>query len=181
MAGAVIGAVAGPVISSVVGGVLGGGSGSSESTAGTQQAAAAADPFASQRAQYQTQLAALMADPSSVTQTPGYQFNLQQGLGALNASMAATGQSNSGARQAAVESYGAGLASNTYQQQLSNLMTLSGANINGTGQASSILSNANTANTNAANTTIGGISSGLTSGLSNYMSAGNGLSDFMGL
>ena len=72
IAGAVGAGVAGAATSSLLGGGGGGG--------GSQQAASAADPFAGQRPQYQTMLANLINNPSSVTSTPGYQFQMDQAL-----------------------------------------------------------------------------------------------------
>lgn len=53
-------------------------------------------------------------------QTPGYQFQLQQGENALQNSAAAQGGLTSGATGAALEQYGQGLASTNYQQVYNN-------------------------------------------------------------
>ena len=115
--GGVAAAATGAVLSSVMGGP----------SSSSQAAASAADPFASQRSQYQTQLSQLMANPSSVTSTPGYQFNMQQGLNSVQAGNAAKGIGTSGANAAAEETFASGLANSTYQQDVSNLSILSGA------------------------------------------------------
>lgn len=73
---------------------------------------------------YQNQLNNLLANPSSVTQTPGYQFALQQGNEAINRSAAAKGMLNSGNVLAELAKYGQGMASQGYQQQLNNLQGL---------------------------------------------------------
>lgn len=73
---------------------------------------------------YQTQLNQLLANPSSVTQTPGYQFALGQGNEAINRSAAAKGMLNSGNVLAELAKYGQGMASQGYQQQLNNLQSL---------------------------------------------------------
>jgi hypothetical protein len=88
----------------------------------------AADPFAAYRGTYANELNALMANPNSVTQTPGYQFQLAQGLQAQQAQQAAQGSLVSGGANLQAQQYGQGLASKQYQQQLSNLEALSGAN-----------------------------------------------------
>jgi hypothetical protein len=53
--------------------------------------------------------------------TPGYQFQLQQGLNALDASAAARGMLMSGQQQRAVQDYGTNLANQYYQNYLANL------------------------------------------------------------
>ena len=102
---------------------------------GPGSAAQTADPFASQRPQYQQQLQQLMQNPNSVTNTPGYNFQMQQGTDAVARQQAAMGGAGSGAEQAALTQYGQGLASNQYQQQFNNLSTLSGANVGSPGAA----------------------------------------------
>lgn len=86
-----------------------------------QQAAQLQDPFAPQRSQYQQQLSALMANPQSVSSIPGY----QAGLDAIIRSQAAAGYLGSGNMMNAMAQYGGQF----YQQQLQNLMQLSGANV----------------------------------------------------
>lgn len=56
-------------------------------------------------------------------QTPGYQWNLNQGLKATQNAYAARGLGTSGAALKGAADYASGLASNTYQQQLSNYLT----------------------------------------------------------
>lgn len=63
--------------------------------------------------------------------TPGYQFNLQQGTNAILNNASATGNLMSGTTGTALEQYGQGLAQNTYQQAYNN--ALSGYNANLTG------------------------------------------------
>lgn len=55
------------------------------------------------------------SDPQAVlAATPGYQFNLQQGLAATNANAYASGLGNSGAALKSLQDRGAGIASQTY-------------------------------------------------------------------
>jgi hypothetical protein len=56
-------------------------------------------------------------------QTPGYQFQLQQGENALQNSAAAQGNLLSGGTGEALEQYGQGLASENYQQVYNNALT----------------------------------------------------------
>jgi hypothetical protein len=159
--GAVAGAVVGGVASSAVGSVLGSGN------SGAASAAAAADPFASQRAQYQDQLSKLVSDPSSITSTPGYQFQLQQGLNAVNGQMASSGYLNSGNRLSALNQEGQNFASTQLQNQELFLAQLAGANIGSPSAAGSILQNQNTANQSAAGAVSSQIGSAVTSGFNN--------------
>lgn len=108
-------------------------------TTNAKAGAAAADPFASQRGQYQSQLSGLMANPSNVTQTPGYQFNYDQGLQALQRQEAASGNLNSGTADIAAVQYGQNYAMNTFNQYEQMLAQLSGANTGSPGTAGQLL------------------------------------------
>jgi len=87
-----------------------------------------ADPFSAYRPQYAAQLQNLMNNPNSVTQTPGYQFNLAQGLQGLQAQQAAQGRLVSGGALIQGQQFGQNLAQQSYNDQLKTLMALSGAN-----------------------------------------------------
>ena len=153
MAGSIIGAVAAPLIGGAVSSILGGGSSSKTTgTGGAQTAAAAADPFAAQRPQYQQQLSDLMSGKTPFQETAGAQALTQTGMDAESAQMAARGLSGSGAEKAALTKYATGIASQDYNSQMSNLMTLSGATSGSTGTAGTILGNQATADTNALST-----------------------------
>lgn len=80
------------------------------------QAASLADPFATQRPQYQKALSDLLANPGSITSNPAYQFAYNQGLEAVNRK----GNVRSGAKLAALTNYGQGLASQQFMP-LANL------------------------------------------------------------
>lgn len=60
---------------------------------------------------------------SQLQQTPGYQFNLTQGLKATQSGAAARGLGISGAAAKGAASYATGLADSTYQNQFSNAIT----------------------------------------------------------
>lgn len=62
-------------------------------------------------------------DEATLEQTPGYQFNLTQGLKATQNSAAARGLGVSGAALKGAASYATGLADNTYQNQFNNATT----------------------------------------------------------
>ena len=91
-----------------------------------QSASAQADPFGPYRKQYADQMAALSANPSLLTQQPGYQAGMQ----AVQRSMAAQGYTGSGNMMAALSKYGGDF----YNQTMNQYAGLAGANVNpGTG------------------------------------------------
>lgn len=75
---------------------------------------------------YNSLLQQLIANPSSVTSLPGYQFQLSQGSAAVADQMAASGFAGSGNEAAALTKFGQGLASSFYGQQTNLLAELSG-------------------------------------------------------
>lgn len=88
------------------------------------QAARYADPFMSQRGQYQNQLSELMKNPGSFGSSPTYQFAFDQGLEALNRRSAATGKTGSGNYLADLMKYGQGMASQQFFPQANLLAQL---------------------------------------------------------
>lgn len=91
------------------------------------RAAAAADPFASQRGQYQTMLSQLMTNPSSFNLSPAAQAQMRLGTENLQRSAAAQGFLGSGNILASLQQYGQDVASKDYWNYITNLSTLSGA------------------------------------------------------
>ena len=67
--------------------------------------------------------APIRMDQSTLEQTPGYQFNLSQGLKSVQNSAAARGLGTSGAALKGAASYATGLADSTYQNQFNNAIT----------------------------------------------------------
>lgn len=61
-------------------------------------------------------------DYATLEKTPGYQFNLTQGLKSVQNSAAARGLGNSGAALKGAAAYATGLADSTYQNQFNNAM-----------------------------------------------------------
>lgn len=92
----------------------------------SQQAASAADPFASQRPQYQNAMANLMQGNFDIND-PSYKFRFDQGQQALERSMAAKGFLGSGNMLTELQKYGQGMASQEYQNQYNRLLPLTGA------------------------------------------------------
>lgn len=62
-------------------------------------------------------------DMATLSQTPGYQFSLQQGNIAAQNSAASRGLGSSGQAIVGAEQYSQGLASQTYQQQFNNALS----------------------------------------------------------
>lgn len=62
-------------------------------------------------------------DQATLEKTPGYQFNLTQGLKAAQNSAAARGLGTSGAAFKGAEKFATGLADSTYQNQFNNAVT----------------------------------------------------------
>lgn len=119
-----------------------------------------------------------MSDGSnySFETSPGYQFNLEQGLNAIDASAATKGGLLSGATLKAAQEYGSGLASNEYWKNLNALSGLSGM-----GQSAAAgTANANLSYGNAGSSAIGaagnasaagavGTANAFNSGVNNYL------------
>jgi hypothetical protein len=159
-AGAIGAAVAGSVVSSVLAPRP-----SSSSNSGAQAAANAADPFASQREQYQQQLFQLMSNPSSITSTPGYQFGLTQSQNAVEGSAAANGMVNSGNVLNALSTNAQGYAATQLNNQELLLAQLSGANVGSPGTAGQILQNQNQSNQQSLGTLGNAVTSGINQGI----------------
>lgn len=83
------------------------------------------DPYVATGNAGNAALLRLLQDPSSVASLPGYQFDMQQGVNALDRSAAARGTLNSGRSQKDLLAYGTGLADNTYGSQLQRLLGVS--------------------------------------------------------
>jgi hypothetical protein len=143
---------------------------SSMSSNTANQSAGIADPFASQRPQYQGQLSALMADPSSIKNTPGYQFQFDQGMQALERVQAGQGAFHSGQTDTAAIQFGQGLAETSFNNWENILATLSGATTGNPGTAGGLYSS----NMGNANSAIQSGLGSLFSGLGNITSGGGG-------
>lgn len=119
----------------LAGSVIGAGTSIYGATQAGSQGAAVADPFASQRPQYQAQLSQLFADPSSISKTPGYQFQFDQGMQALERTQAGQGAFHSGQTDTAAIQFGQGLAETSFKGWEQMLAELSGATIGSPGIA----------------------------------------------
>lgn len=73
--------------------------------------------------QVQPQYQPVTMDQATLEKTPGYQFNLSQGLKSAQNSAAARGLGSSGAALKGAATYATGLADSTYQNQFANATT----------------------------------------------------------
>jgi len=76
----------------------------------------------------------LLNDPSSILDDPAYKFNLAQGQEAITGKAAAGGTLQSGSTLKDLTTFGQGLATSTYQQQLQNQMGLANLGLQGASQ-----------------------------------------------
>lgn len=83
--------------------------------------------------------AAQTAAQQNFSNTPGYQFALNQGINALNANNAATGQVLSGNAQEGINNYAQGVASQQYNNYVNQLQNLASGGVNAAGGAGSAL------------------------------------------
>lgn len=131
-------------------------------------------------------------DPSNIQNTPGYQFQLQQGNQAIQRSAAAQGGLLSGAAAKAMDQYSQGLAGTTYQNQFNDYLANSNQQYNQLMGVANIGQNAtnatvgvgqNTAN-QVANNQVSGITGAAAATASGVMGAANslnsGLSNYLG-
>ena len=97
---------------------------------GTGAAGTAADPFSNYRPGAAQDLASLLQHPEKAMMQPGYQQQLQMGIGAQEAAAAKSGLVSSGAEKAALGQLGQSTFSSYYNSMLANLMQMSGASQN---------------------------------------------------
>lgn len=192
-------------------GLIGGGVGTpSGAQAAGAQAAAAADPFGASGLRTQAQgmltpgtMSSLLGLDSTganaaITSDPGYQFALQQGVGAINQGDAAQGTLRSGNRGTELAQYGTGLAAQYETQYKQNnlatlgaLGSLAGNNSSSPATAGNDIISGFTGATNLQNGGINSLlgpllsgSSGALAGLGGSLtsllsSAGGGISSFL--
>lgn len=103
-----------------------------------QQGAAAADPFAGERGNYQNQLKNLMSGDFTAND-PSYKARFEGGQQALERSAAAKGMIGSGNVLQELQKYGQGMASQEFQNQYNRLVPLTGATTGSPGAAGNIL------------------------------------------
>lgn len=110
----------------------------------------------------------LTGDPSQVMarlqQTPGYQFQLQQGDENVLRNQARTGALNSGATNLDLQAQGQGLANQTYQQYVQNLQPFLGASNSAAGGIANLDAGLGTGSANIS-TGLGKDSANISTGL----------------
>ena len=85
------------------------------------------DPFKEYRGEFGNRLAGLQrGDQRFTAMDPSYQFRYDQGLEAVNRSLAAQGQIGSGLQMKALMDYGQGAASQEYSNEWNRLASLAG-------------------------------------------------------
>jgi hypothetical protein len=95
----------------------------------TDAAVQAADPFAGQRGYFGLETIGRYRDldnfdPNEILNDPNYQFQLEQGLGAIDKGAAASGMLGSGTRLMDLQKFGSGLASNFADRQFNRKMSI---------------------------------------------------------
>src|ERR1017187_5751836 len=98
-------------------------------TTQSQADAAYLNPYGAYRDAAAQQLAALQKDPSSVSNTPGFNFALQQGLGAVSNRDNRSFGVGAGSTNPDLMNYAQGLASKTYNDPVSQLQAQAGGGI----------------------------------------------------
>ena len=106
------------------------------------------NPWAEHQQEFGEKLRGLEADPSSIANTPGYKFALDQGLESLWAKQASTGNTFSGRAMEETMQFGTGLASQMYQSEMDRYGKLSGAYQPNTGGVETGFANAQNNNQN---------------------------------
>jgi hypothetical protein len=139
----------------VTGGILAAGTigleayNASQSTGLSNQASGQSGAIFGEQQGYAQMLSKLMADPSSVSSLPGYQFQFGQGADAVQREMGASGYLKSGNEAAALTQYGQGFAQNyfnSYEQQLAQLSGLTAASSPSQATGVAVGAQANSAN-----------------------------------
>lgn len=142
-----IGGVSIPGVMGAVGGIaqyLNGRNNASDTRDATNRAAAAADPFASQRAIYQEQLRKMMLDPSGyLNNIPGYRAGMDAGIEQVKRNAAKAGRLDSGNINYDLLDYGTKYALDQFNKQQDALGGFAGANINGGGAAANSIMQGN--------------------------------------
>lgn len=180
---AVAGGVASAAAGAVLSGVAGGGQ-SSAISAGQQQANAVLAPYSNTGVQSDTQTANLLglngqpaadAAMSTFQSSPGYQYQLSQGLKAVDAGAAATGMLRSGSTMQAEQTLGNNLANQNFSQYISQLNGLSNYGITAAGGQASTDTSAAGQQASIYGNTVSGLSSAVGGVLGNT-NVQNGLS-----
>ena len=160
----------------VAGSAIVGGSQSKSISQGQQQANAALSPYSTQGAAADAQEAnltgingqgAATAAMDNFQSSPGYQYNVQQGLKAVDAGAASKGMLQSGATLKAEQTLGSNLANQNFQSYVGNLNSLANYGITAAGGQASTDTSAAGAQAKITGTEGSGAISSLSTGLGN--------------
>lgn len=103
-----------------------------------KKAAEMSDPFGKYRGGYAAMLAKMYRDPNSIKSMPGYQFQLDAGLDAVQRKMAASGYRGSGNEAIALNNFAQDYAGGYFNNEVGRLSQLAGAQF-GPGTSGSLL------------------------------------------
>jgi hypothetical protein len=119
-------------------------------TGATNSANALLAPYQQAGSSAITKMSNLLQNPSSITQDPGYQFGLQQGVQGVDRSAASKGSLYSGATLKALDRYGTDYAGTKLNQTLQNYGNVAQLGATGTQTAANNLTNLGNAGAGAA-------------------------------
>lgn len=97
-----------------------------------------ADPFGRYRDPFAQRLMGLYQNPWSISDTPGYQFRLAQGLEGIDRNASAKGLLGSGNRLMELMRYGQDYASQEFGNEIARLSGLAGATMGSPGEAAQL-------------------------------------------
>ena len=135
-------------------------------------------PALNARNQSLTQATSLLANPSSITSDPGYQFGLSQGIKAYDNSGSAKGMRLSGQQAKALTQYGQDYGGTKLTESLNRLMAVAGGGQAGAGtiaNAGNSYANGAAANTQTAGNALSNLYMGTGTGIGNAI---NGLTAY---
>lgn len=112
--------------------------------------------------------------------TPGYQFQLDQGLKAVNANAARMGQTLSGNNQQAVNNYAQGTANQTYNSYLQNLIQQQQSGMNAAGGVATGMAGVANAQSGKSGAAVNTQNAGLSTALSSLFPSNNPLLQLFG-
>jgi len=149
------------------------GSGGTTDMGVAKDAAKLADPFAGERAGYQTQLRDSLTNPGSFTADPGYQFALSQGQDAIKgAGNAIYGGTRAGAIYPELAKFTEGYAAQNYDTRINQLLTAAGATSGSPGTAGALLARGGENRNNSIGTGLNSLLSGILGGAGSGNSGG---------
>lgn len=111
---------------------------SKDTSKAAKNAMQTADPFGRYRDPFAQRLMGLYQNPWAISDTPGYQFRLAQGLEGIDRNASAKGLMGSGNRLMELMRYGQDYASQEFDNEISRLSGLAGATMGSPGEAAQL-------------------------------------------